>query len=179
LNKRIIQSFVALIAVVIVGVIALEAHHNAEYGHFVPLGLHADVTDFKADIGSGTATLFDARLTNFGLFPQEIERCEFVSDANAHELSVAYRVEHFEDETHSWKTVFDNARNFCRSYPLGIAQAKLVRKELWTGQTLSTGAEATAQRAILKNGDTMRFVVEANGREFPTGPFAVVEVYSH
>jgi hypothetical protein len=29
------------------------------------------------------------------------------------------------------------------------------------------------------DGNTMRFVIEANGREFPTGRFAIVEVYSH
>jgi hypothetical protein len=178
-KKLSISILVALIVAVTLGLIALEAHHHSKYGHFVPLGLHADVTDFKADIGSGTAIFFDAHLTNFGLYPQEIERCEFVSDANAHEVSVSYRVERFEDETHSWKTVFASAQNFCRPYPLGIAQAKLVRKALWTGQTLSTGAEATAQRTIPKNGDTMRFVIEANGREFPTGPFAVAEVYTH
>lgn len=169
---------VALIAVVALGLAALEAHHHSKYGHFFPLGLHADVTDFKADLGAGTTTFFDAHLTNFGLYPQEIKRCEFISDANAHEVSVAYRVERFDDGTRAWKTVFDRAQNFCYPYPTGISQGRLVRKALWPGQTLSTGAEATAQRAILK-GDTMRFVIEANGREFPTGPFVVLEVYSH
>jgi hypothetical protein len=178
-KKLTILISVALIVAVTLGLITLEAQHHSKYGHFVPLGLHADVTDFKADIGSGTAILFDAHLTNFGLYPQEIERCELVSDADAHEVSVIYRVERFEDETHSWKTVFDNVQNFCRPSALGIAQAKLVRKALWTGQTLSTGVEATAQRAIPKNGDTSRFVIEANGREFPTGPFAVAYVYTH
>ena len=178
-KKLIVSISVALIVAVSLGLIGLEAYHHSKYGHFVPLGLHADVTDFKADTGSGTAVLFDAHLTNFGLYPQEIERCEFISDANAHEVNVAYRVERFEDGTHGWKTVFDNAQNFCRRYPLGITQAKVVRKALWTGQTLSAGAEAMAQRAIPHNGDTMRFVIEANGRQFPTGRFAVAEVYTH
>ena len=178
-EKLIISISVGLIVAVTLGLIGLEAHHHSKYGHFVPLGLHADVTDFKTDTGSGTAILFDAHLTNFGLYPQEIDRCEFVSDPNAHQVNVAYRVERFEDETRGWKTVFDNAQNFCRKYPLGVTQAKIVRKALWTGQTLSAGAEAMAQRAIPRNGDTMRFVIEANGQEFPTGRFAVSEVYTH
>jgi hypothetical protein len=123
--------------------------------------LHADVTDFESDVASGKVTFFDAHLTNFGLYPQEIEGCEF--EANAHEVSVAYRVERYDYATHRWKTAFDNKQNFCRPNPLGTAQAKLVRKTLWTAQ----------------NGDTMRFVIEANGREFPTGRFSVIEVHGH
>jgi len=175
LKKLILSISVALIGTITLGLIALEGHHYSKYGHLFPLGLHADVTDFQSDIASGSATFFDAHLTNFGLYPQEIERCEFVSDANAHEVSVAYRVERFDYASHRWKTVFDNKQNFCRPYPLGIAHAELVGKALWTGQTLSTGGEATAYRAI-PNGDTMRFVIEANGREFPTGRFSVIEI---
>lgn len=172
MRKVIVSISVALIGAVMFGLIALEAHHHLKYGHFVPLGLHADVTDFKAD---DAATFFDAHLTNFGLYPQEIERCEFVSDAMTHEVSVAYRVERLDYATHRWKAVFDNAQNFCRRFPLGIVKAKLVKKALWTGQTLSTlGAQL-----VIPNGDTMRFVIEANGREFPTMPFSVSEVLEH
>jgi len=177
-KKLILLIFVAPIAAVTLGLIALEVHHHSKYAHFFPLGLHADVTDSRSDIGLATTIFFDAHLTNFGLYPQEIDRCEVVSDANAQQVSVAYRVERFDYGTHRWTTVFDNAQNFCRQYPLGIAKAKLVKKALWTGQTLSADAEATAYRAI-PNGDEMRFVIEANGREFPTMPFAVIEVFKH
>lgn len=169
---------VALIGAATLGLIALEARHHSKYGHFFPLGLHADVTDFRGDIGPGPAIFFDAHLTNFGLYPREIERCEFVSDTNTHEVSVAYRVERYEDKDHSWKTVVDNAQNFCRPFPLAIAQAKLVKKWLWTGQTLSTGAQAMGEPDIL-DGNTMRFVIETNARDFPPERFAIVEVYSH
>jgi hypothetical protein len=177
-GKPISSISVALIVAVATVLIVLEIRHHWKYGHFVPLGMHADVTDFKGDIGDGTTIFFDAHLTNFGLFPQEVERCEFVSDAGAHEVSVAYRLEHLDTATHDWRTLFDSAKNFCHPYPLAIAQSKLVKRALWTGQTLSTGAEATAARAMLK-GETMRFVIEANGREFPTGRFMIVEVYGH
>lgn len=169
---------VGLIMAVVFGLIALEVHHHWEYGHFVPLGMHADVTAFKGDMGQGVTTFFDAHLTNFGFYPQEIERCEFVSDAGAHEVSVAYRLEQLDTGTRTWKTLFNSAQSFCRPYPLGIAHSKLVKKAIWPGQTLSTGAEATAARAMLK-GATMRFVIEANGREFPTSPFVIVEVYGN
>lgn len=169
---------VALIGTVTLGLIALEVRHRLKYGHFFPLGLHADVTDFRGDIGPGPSIFFDAHLTNFGLYPREIERCEFVSDANTHEVSVAYRVERFEDGTHSWRTVVDSGQDFCRPRPVAIIRAKLVRKWLWPGQTLSTGARAMDESDIVA-GNTMRFVIEANGHQFPTGRFAIVEVYSH
>lgn len=162
MKKLILSISVALIVTVTIGLIALEAAHRFLYGDFFPLGLHADVTDFESDIASGTVTFFDAHLTNFGLYPQEIEGCEFASDANAHEVRVAYRVERYDYATHRW-TAFDNKQNFCRPSPLGIVQAKLVRKTLWTAQ----------------NGDTMRFVIEADGREFPTQRFSVIEVSGH
>jgi hypothetical protein len=177
-GKPISSISLALIVVVAIGLIVLEIRHHWNYGDFVPLAMHADVTDFKGDIGDGPTTFFDAHLTNFGLFPQEIERCEFVSDAGGHEVSVAYRLEQRDIATHDWKTLFDGAKNFCHPYPLGIKESKLVKKLLWTGQTLSTGAEATSARAMPK-GETMRFVIEANGREFPTGLFSIVEVYVH
>jgi hypothetical protein len=164
---------VALMGALTLGFIALEAHHHLKYGHFFPLGLHADVTDFRGDIGPAELIFFDAHLTNFGLYPREIERCEFVSDANTHEVSVAYRVEHFEDGTHSWKTVVDSAQDFCRPRPVAIIRAKLVRKWLWTGQTLSTGARAMDESDVVA-GNTMRFIIEANGRQFPTGPCAAI-----
>ncbi len=168
----------ALIVAVAIGLIVLEIRHHWKYGHFVPLGMHADVTDFRGDLGDGPTIFFYAQLTNFGLFPQEIERCEFVSDAGDHEVRVGYRLEQRDIASHDWKTLFDGARNFCHPYHLGIKESKLAKKALWTGQTLSTGVEASSARAMPK-GQTMRFVIETNGREFPTGRFSVVEVYVH
>jgi hypothetical protein len=127
-GKTISSIFVALIVAVAIGLIVLEIRHHWKYGHFVPLGMHSDVTDFKGDIGDGPTTIFDAHLTNFGLFPQEIERCEFVSDAGGHEVSVAYRLEQLEIATHDWKTLFNGAKNFCHPHPLGIAQSKLCQE---------------------------------------------------
>jgi hypothetical protein len=174
--KKLLTIAVALVVTVALPLTALEVRHRSKYGHFFPLRLHADVTDFRGDIGKGSAIFFDAHLTNFGLYPREIETCEFISDANAHQVSVAYRLERLDDRTQRWQTILDSTQNFCSPYPLSIAQARLVRKTLWIGQTLSTGARTMDESDIL-NGNTMRFVIQTNGLEFPTGSFAIVTVY--
>jgi hypothetical protein len=144
----------AALSVLVLAIAALQIHHHLQYGHFVPYGLHADVTVFESDTGiPGIAQMFDAHLTNFGLFPETIERCEFVSDAGAHGVSVAYRLEQLKKGTRSWKTLFNTAGSYCRPYPLGIAQSKLVDKRLWPGQTLSIESEATAARGNLERRD--------------------------
>lgn len=159
-----------------IGVFAVvEFRHRSAFGHFVPLALHADMSVAKGDIGiPGITKLYDAHVTNFGIFPRSIERCEFLTDASAHGVSVGYRLQQWDKSSLRWKTVSDAAAQYCRPYPLGIAHAQLTSKLLWPGQTLSTGEEATAARGNLK-GETMRFVVVANGREFPTANFIIDE----
>jgi hypothetical protein len=73
-----------------------------------------------------------------------------------------------------WNAVLDANAGYCQPDPLGIAQTSLTSKLLWPGQTLSTGAEATAARGNLK-GEMMRFVVVANDREYPTAVFIIDE----
>jgi len=152
----------AAFVVLILAVASLQIYHHAQYGHYVPFGLHADVT------APGGTQLFDAHLTNFGILPEKVERCEFVSDAGSHEKNVAYRLERLNRETNTWETLFDTERNYCRPHPM-------VSRTLWPGQTLSIGPEATGARGDV-TGKTMRFVIEANGRQFPTDPFQVIWV---
>jgi hypothetical protein len=153
----------------------VEYRHRTAFGHFVPLALHADVSVANADTGiPGITKLYDAHLTNFGIFPRRVERCEFLTDAFAHGVSVGYRIQQWDKSSVHWKTALDTAAEYCRPYPLGIAQAQLTSKLLWPGQTLSTGAEATGARGDVK-GETMRFIVVANGRDFPTASFTIDE----
>jgi hypothetical protein len=153
----------------------VEFRHRATFGHFVPLALHADVSVAKGDIGiPGITKLYNAHVTNFGIFPRRIERCEFLTDAFAHGVSVGYRLQQWDKSSRRWKTVSDTAAEYCRPYPLGIAQAQLTSKLLWPGQTLSTGEEATGARGDLK-GETMRFVVVANRCDLPTATFVIDE----
>ena len=166
----------AVFSVVILLFGVLQIRHHLQCGHFVRFGLHADVSVSDAEPGMpGSTNLFDAHLTNFGLFPERVVRCEFISDAGARGVRVAYRLEQLDTGTHSWKTLIDTVQSYCRSFPLGVAQSKAVDELLWPGQTLSIGPEGTAARFKLE-GETMRFVIEANGREFPTSPFMILQV---
>jgi hypothetical protein len=159
----------------VVGISIVEFRHRAAFGHFVPLTLHADYTVAKGDIGiPGVTKLYDAHLRNFGIIPRLIERCEFLTDAFERGVSVGYRIQQRDKSSGQWHTVLDGASGYCRPYPLSMAQTTLTSKLLWPGQTLSTGEEATSARGNLK-GETLRFAVVANGREFPTGGFTIDE----
>jgi hypothetical protein len=170
------KALAVLVAVAVVGSIAaVEFRHRLTFGHFVLLGLHADVSTYKTDIGiPGISKSYDAHITNFGIVPRRVERCEFTTDASAHDVSIGYRLQQWDKSAGRWETVLDANAGYCQPYPLGIAQASLTTKLLWPGQTLSTGDEATAARGNLK-GETMRFVVVANGRDYPTASFIIDE----
>jgi hypothetical protein len=170
---KIVAFVLAVVVIVLIGL--MEIRHRGTFGHFVPLGLHADVSVAKADLGiPGISKVYDAHVTNFGIFPRRIERCEFLTDAFGHGVSIGYRVQHFDRSAGQWQTVVDVASVYCQPYPLGIVEARLTSKLLWPGQTLSTGAEATGARGNLK-GETMRFIVVANGHELPTASFIIDE----
>jgi len=165
-----------LIAAVLVSIIGVvEFRHRSTFGHFVPLALHADYGVAKGDIGvPGVTKLYDAHITNFGIFPRRIERCEFVTDALASGVSVGYRLQQWDAKSRRWHTVLDAASAYCRPYPLGMVEARLTSTLLWPGEKLFTGEEATGARDGLK-GHTVRFAVVANGQEFPTASFVIDE----
>ena len=97
----------------LIGVV--ESYHRLRFGHFVPLTLHADYSIAKADIGiPGISKLYDAHITNFGILPRRIERCEFVTDAFAPGVSVGYRVQQWNTASLRWQTVLDAASEYCR-----------------------------------------------------------------
>lgn len=163
----------AAILVSVIGVV--EVRHRVKFGHFAPLTLHADVSVANVDIGiPGITKLYDAHVTNFGIFPRRIERCEFVTDAFAPGVSIGYRLQQWDLASRRWQSAMEPTSEYCRPYPLGIMKARLISKLLWPGQTLSTGEEATGARGNLR-GQTMRFAVIANGREFPTSSFVIDE----
>ena len=175
MSKRLRAALLLLAAVLVSVSGVVEFHHRLTFGHFVPLSLHADYSVAKVDIGiPGIGKMYDAHITNFGIYPRRIERCEFVTDAFAPGVSVGYRLQQWDAASHRWDTVLDAAPEYCRPYPLGIIKARLTSKLLWPGQTLSTGGEATGAREGL-NGQTVRFAVVANGREFPTASFVIDE----
>jgi hypothetical protein len=175
MSKR-LRAALLLLAAILVSVIGVvEVRHLVIFAHFAPLTLHADVSVANGDIGiPGITKLYDAHVTNFGILPRRIERCEFVTDAFAPSVTVGYRLQQWDMASRHWQTVLDAASEYCRPYPLGIIKARLTSKLLWPGQTLSTAEEATGARGNLK-GQTMRFAVVANSREFPTSSFVIDE----
>jgi hypothetical protein len=171
-----IKTALVMLAVVLASLVGVvEFRHRLRFGHFVPLTLHADYSIAKADIGiPGISKLYDAHVTNFGIFPRRIERCEVLTDTFAPGVSVGYRLQQWNTASRRWQTILDAASEYCRPYPLGIIKARLTSKLLWPGQTLSTGEEATGARGNLR-GQTLRFAVVANGHESPTSSFTVDE----
>ena len=173
---------VLLLALLLVALLLHEFHHFDRYGHFVPLGLHADIVASKGDIGlEGITKLYEATLTNYGVLPAKVTACDFTTDASAHGTKVAYVVEQWDGRQNKWKTVEYEEPPFCRPYPLGISEARLFSALLWPGQSISTGKEATAARGGFQIGDYARFLVFSGKAEdwrkaFPTAAFRIDEL---
>jgi len=112
----------------VIGAAFHEPNHLFRYGHFAPLGLHAEIQMQKADIGiEGISKMYEAKLTNFGFLPQQVRACDFITDASAKGTMVAYAVQQWDTESRNWKTVFEDEKSsFCRPYPLGIGTGAFV-----------------------------------------------------
>ena len=172
-----------LIVTASVGVIIQESIHFYRHHHFVPLALHADAIVQRGDIGiEGISKLYEARLTNYAPFPVKVTACDFISDASARGTMVAYAVERWNRQLGKWEKVVEwDESSFCRPYPLGIAQAQIVSKWLWPGQSISTSWEATAARGGFALGDSARFSVFYGTagdwkRVLPTAVFRIDEL---
>ena len=166
---------IILAAAVMIAAAVVQVRHYLIFGHIVPLGLHADVTVKKADLGiPGITKVYEAYVTNFGVFPRRVRRCEYLTDAMARGVGIGYRVQQLNQSSGRWQTVVDAASDFCQPYPLGISEAHLTSKLLWPGQTLPSASEATGARGNLK-GETTRFLVVVNDRDLPTAPFTIDE----
>jgi hypothetical protein len=169
-------------ALLIVGISLHERYHLTRYGHLAPFGLHSDFVVRKSDIGiPGISKLYEARLTNYGIAPVKVTACDFLSDASEHGTMVAFLVERWNPRSRGWETVvaYDSPSS-CGPSPLAIAQAHLISKRLWPGQSISTGDEATAARDAFAIGDKARFVVlddytGSHRAAFPTAAFAIDE----
>ena len=113
----------------------------------------------QSDTGiPGISKWYEARITNRGLWPVVVTRCNAIDDAGGRETIVAYAIERWNQETSRWDSVVVfNSSSFCKAYPLGIVEAQLKDTWLWPGQSLLTGQEITAAR--LRKGDVARFVV--------------------
>ena len=139
----------------------LHVRHWLTHGHFAPIALHADIVVHDASIGiPGITKMYEAILTNYGVFPVVIERCSYLSDAGFAGTMVAYNIEQWIPATRAWTGVAEFAKpEFCTPVPLSMGNTRWGRSWLWPGQSVSTEQEATGARGLFKKGDTLRFVV--------------------
>src|SRR4051812_3873278 len=115
-----------LVVAGLLGLAVLQFHHRSAFGHFFPLTLHADITVTKGDIGiPGITKLYDAHIANYGIMPRRVQRCEFLTDAFQRGMSVAYRLQQWDNSSRRWQTVSDTTADYCRPYPLGMAETEL------------------------------------------------------
>ncbi|MBL8220650.1 MAG: hypothetical protein JNL62_15575, partial [Bryobacterales bacterium] len=180
---RVLVSTVSLLGLAAAGRLAMaHRHHSSTFGHVSPLGLHADVIVRTGSIGiPGVSKMYEAVLTNYGLLPVPIVRCEYLDDTLSRGTMIAYRVERWNRKPGKWDVIVNmNSPDFCKPYPLGIVEARLTTRWLWPGQSLATGEEATAARDPLEKGDSARFAVylrtgDSNSESIPTAGFAIDE----
>lgn len=101
-----VQKAGVLFLLCVIAVLSLhELSHSDRYGHLVRFGLHADLVVSKEDGGlEGITKSYEARLTNYGLFPAKITACEFTFNA-ARGTKVAYVVEQWDRRQNKWKTL--------------------------------------------------------------------------
>ena len=99
---------VFLIATSSLGFIVHESIHFFRFGHLAPMGLHADVvvTTSSELLGvDGLAKIYDARLTDYGVFPATITVCDYLDYASLHDTMVAYYVERRDPQLGRWNVV--------------------------------------------------------------------------
>jgi hypothetical protein len=128
---------------------------------YVPPKLSAELIVEKADMGiPGVSKVYHAKITNRGIRPVWVSRCDFVDDAMQRGTELAYEVERWDTSAKLWvKSDFSRPDSFCKPYPLGIVEARQRGGWLWPAMSLSTNEEATAARDTSHIGDHVRFVI--------------------
>jgi hypothetical protein len=165
--SRIQNTGLTLVALFLVGLFVHELRHFCHYGHLVPLGLHADVSIILSDevLGvDGIAKIYDARLTNYGIFPNTIVVCDS-RVAGAPATDVNYVVERWDRQSREWRLVpewdFYGYRLFCRP-AFEVSEEHLARHRLWPGQSIWVGGGIPAQVGGFHVGDDGRFTILLN-----------------
>ncbi len=167
---------VSLIAAASVSFMTLESIHFYRYGHFAPLGLHADVvvTTSNELLGvDGAGKIYEASLTNYGVFPTTIVVCDYLNNVSRHGSMLNYIVESREPQSNRWRYVPEwddyGSRLFCRP-SFEVTATHLVRRRLWPGQKIKVGGGVPAQLGGFRIGDDGRFTIflEADGNGLKT-----------
>jgi hypothetical protein len=159
------RAAIALVTAACAWILFHELIHLHRYGHLVPLGLHADVVVTTADdlLGvEGTAKIYHASFTNYGIRPTAVIVCDYLNWASMRSTMVNYIVEKWDPQSRGWKFVSewdsDGSRLFCRP-AFEVTETHLVERRLWPGQTVSVGEGVPAQLGGFHVGDTGRFTI--------------------
>lgn len=161
-----------LVCFLVLACCAVELAHVFRFGHFAPLGLHADVTVRKADYGiPGISKVYEPRLSNFGVAAERVMVCRVKEDwdSPSYVTEVDNAIEKWDPKSNQWGNIFgDRDKSFGCPHPAA--------KRLWPLQSLSGGEVAVAGYDIFSIGDHARFVVFADNRKaIPTAPFSIDE----
>lgn len=166
--NRIRKAGILLVTLLCLGLVWLELSHLQHYGHLVPLGLHADVDiTMSNDVleVEGTAKIYDAKLTNFGIFPATIVVCDLLV-SNMPGTDLNYVVERWDSQSGIWRFVpewdFYGSRLFCRP-AFEVSEERLARRRLWPGQSIEVGEGVPGQMGGFHIGDDGRFTIFLNG----------------
>ena len=159
--------------------------HVGQFGHPPPYGLHSDIVVSNYSIGiPGINKLYEAHLFNFSSFPMVVQTCDFLTDAGAPGIELAYVVQKWDENSRTWTNLNDIAGGFyCGPVPLSKISARPIKRILMPGQSLFTNFEATAAREGFHKGDRARFIVftrldmsdPSEGYAFPTPEFLIDE----
>ena len=181
--SRIQKVAFVFVALWLLGIFLHELRHFHQHGHFAPLGSHADVTVATSNdvLGvEGTAKIYRARLTNYGLLPTTVLVCS-ERIAGAPTTEVNYIVERWDHESGDWRAVpewdFGSYRLFCRPV-FEVTDQHVAPLRLWPGQSIRVGEGIPAQLAGFHVGDDGRFTIflNADGNKnsaISTKPFRV------
>jgi hypothetical protein len=142
---------------------AHELKHFRRFGHFAPLGLHADViisTESNLLTVRGTANSYNARLTNYSVLPIRLVVCDYINWAGQHDTMIAYSIERWDAKLKTWNGVpeWDNSRFFCRP-AFEVVETHLIQRRLWPGQSLRVGWVMPAERGGFRQGEDGRFTI--------------------
>jgi hypothetical protein len=182
--NRIRQIAFAICALLALGFIAHESIHFYRYRHFAPLALHADVLITTSDqiLGTeGTAKIYQARLTNYGIFPNKIIGCDYTNWASMRQTMLNYIVERRHPNSTRWEYVPEwdesGSRKFCQDV-FEINGTHRAPLWLWPGQTMQFGEIIPAQMGGFRIGDDARYTIflaaDGNGlNSLSTRPFRV------
>src|SRR3982074_67801 len=94
LNRALISIVLMLLLALASGLLLIHRRHFSTHGHVAPFGLHADAIVTNASTGiPGLTKMYEAELTNYGLLPVAVTRCEFLDEPNSRRTMIAYSVE--------------------------------------------------------------------------------------